>query len=57
MRYRSRREYRVRVDGPNGFMREFAGNSGDGDDVRIIVNYAESAYLNIFIANEGQRSS
>ena len=47
--------YRVRVDGPNGFMREFV-DSGDGGDFRIIVNDAESAYLNIFIANEGREA-
>ena len=47
--------YRVRVDGPNGFMREFVG-SGDSGDPRIIVNDAESAYLNIFIANEGREA-
>jgi phospholipase C len=31
-------EYRVRVDGPNGFMREFAGRTGS--DIAIVVDHA-----------------
>ena len=43
--------YRVRVDGPNGFMREFSDRN-DGGDFTIIVNHGDDGHLNIFVANE-----
>jgi phospholipase C len=48
--------YRVRVDGPNGFMREFSGNSSGGNDVRIIVDRGASEELNIFVGIEGREA-
>lgn len=46
--------YHVRVDGPNGFMREFTRNSEDGDAARISVNYGEDAHLNMLISIDGR---
>ena len=45
-------EYRVRVDGPNGFMREFSDTS-DRSGLTIMVSPAERGYLTIFLGNEG----
>ena len=45
--------YRVRVDGPNGFMREFS-DKDDRSDLTIIVSHGETGYLNIFLANDAR---
>jgi phospholipase C len=47
--------YRVRVDGPNGFMREFTG--GDAGDLSIVVDHAggraASGAMEIRLSNQG----
>ncbi len=50
--------YHVRVDGPNGFMREFVGDANDG--VSVVVDHADgraaSGMLEIRLTNRGKTS-
>ncbi len=55
------RSYRVRVDGPNGFMREFSRNGGAAGNVAIAVRFADggarSGRLEIQVAHQGASGS
>jgi phospholipase C len=48
-------KYHLRVDGPNGFLREFLGDAGD-PRLEIEIAYGKSGNLEIRVANRAEKS-